>query len=529
MKIRLNPFIATLCLMGLVATPAFALSSEKKGSERKGIDTVQIDSLSSQTKMLMAQVNRLQKEVKSLQYQQKTTGNMSKKSVSGSNQARHSNPTPRLQKDVVGHTPDSLEENVLPFDPDQPGQAFVATGPYVGVPIQYTGSDLIINSPSVNTDVQLLGIRKTLLKKLHQMNPDLGEIAHTHLLVSGVVEGEALYTRVGGGANTSDFDVTNASLDSFFIGPSDWTLGFLELTYDNGLPSGSGYRTSNSRIYVNKAFITIGDLAVSPFYGTFGQYYVPFGTYSSLMVSDVLTKLLARTKERALTLGFQEQSEENAFYGSVYGFRGDSRITNSSSRLNNGGVNVGYKFKQANMHGDIGGGVIGNLADSGGMQSSNGFSADEQITHRVPAYDLRATLNLLDHFDFIGEYVGASTRFNPNDMGFNGHGAKPWAFDSQLAYSFYVLNDKPSSVGIGYARTHEALSLGLPKNRYSVVFNTSYFRNTLQSIEFRHDNNYAKGNTANGPTTTATGCTAALCAGSGRADNAVTLLFDYYF
>ncbi|MBV9575294.1 MAG: LbtU family siderophore porin, partial [Gammaproteobacteria bacterium] len=316
----------------------------------------------------------------------------------------------------------------------------------------------------------------------------------------------------------------------FFMGPSDWLLGFVELTYDNGIPSATNsYRVSNSRVFVNKAFATIGDFSESPFYSSFGQFYVPFGTYSSVMVTDPLPKLLGRTKARSILVGMQQQGD-NAFYGSTYIFRGDSHAA-SVSKINNGGINLGYRFKQGSVAADLGGGVIANIADSAGMQSGTHFSAYEQIAHRVPAYDLRGNIGVGESLDFIAEYVTASSRFNPNDMSFNGHGAKPWALDTEAAYSFKAW-DRPSSVGIGYAKSNQALALSIPSARYSLVFNTSVWRNTLQSLELRHDRNYAASNTANGPTGAATtpgACTSAVCSQSGKADNALTAQFDYYF
>jgi hypothetical protein len=222
---------------------------------------------------------------------------------------------------------------------------------------------------------------------------------------------------------------------------------------------------------------------------------------------------------------------DNAFYGATYIFRGDSHPA-SVSKINNGGINLGYKFKRSFIHGDVGAGVIANIADSGGMQVGNGFRHYEQLVHRAPGYNLRAILSFGEHIDFIGEYVGASTRFNPNDMSYNNHGAKPSAIDTELSYSFMMLEKMPSSIGIGYAKSNQALTLGLPLTRYSMVFNTSIWRNTLQSLELRHDRNYAASDTGNGPVGAALtpgDCTSAVCSQSGKNDNAVTASFDYYF
>ncbi|HEU5281225.1 MAG TPA: LbtU family siderophore porin [Gammaproteobacteria bacterium] len=512
MKAQIKPLAFAMLLTGFTAAPVFA--------DTVTVDSAQLDQINAQTKSLKSSLASLQKQVKQLKAQQAKNKNKTAPATADA-------PAPSVRT-IKPSSPQTVNQpEYLPFDLDVPGQAFVSTGPYVGVPYQFAGGDLVVNSPSVNTDLQLLSIRKSIHNQLMAMGDQVfKEPSHSHLLLSGTAEVQGNYTNNGGAPSTTNIDVTNVALDAFFMGPSDWTLGFIEFDYNNGTPAtdvfggNSQYTVADSRLMVNKAFITIGNFSESPFYTTFGQMYVPFGTYQSLMITDTLPKVLGRTKSRAVEVGFMQQGQ-NAFYGSTYIFRGDSHAA-SVDKVNNGGLNLGYKFSGV-VNGTVGGGVIANLADSVGFQTANNFQNAEQIVHRVPGYNLNATIGLGSKWDLIAEYVTASTRFNPNDMAYNGHGAKPSAIDTQLSYAFPILDNKPSAIGIGYSASSQAMAMGMPLNRYSLVMNTSLWRNTLQAIELRHDREYAASTTGGNA-----GSEAAAPA-TGKYDNAITASFDYYF
>jgi hypothetical protein len=260
-----------------------------------------------------------------------------------------------------------------------------------------------------------------------------------------------------------------------------------------------------------------------------------------------LTQNLARTQERAIVLGYKQQSVNN-FYAAVYAFKGASHVS-ATSHINNGGVNLGYGFKMGDVNADIGGGAIANIADSQGMQFTGnqplfaGFggpvvskvtttagstaniiqvdTGNEQLTHRVPAYDLHALLGVGSQIQIIGEYITASTRFNPNDMILNGHGAKPQALNLEGICNLPWFT-KPTSITLAYGMTRDALAVGLPAKRYSFVINRSWWKDTLQSLEFRRDYNYGASNVSSGSQITGP-------AGTGKAADAVILQFAYYF
>lgn len=519
MKSCLKPLIALTCLAGFISLPASATVSAN--------DMQTLQEMKKTIAGLQYQMSKLERKVAGaeLTAQDNEHDQTAGRGARGSKQKNTSLNalTAKQLRQLIRE-----EHEYLPFDLDVPGQAFVSTGPYVGVPFQFAGSDLVINTPSVDTDVQLLAIRKSIMLQLRAMGGEITkEPYHSHLLLSGVVEGSADYVDRGGQPSTTDINLSNVSLDAFFLGPSEWLLGFIEFNYVDVPPADdvfggvSQYRVSDSRVVVNKAFITLGNFNESPFYGSLGQFYVPFGAYSSVMISSPLTKVLTRTKARAILVGYQQQ-QDNAIYASTYIFRGDSHAA-SVSKVNNGGINLGYKFKGPVFKGKIGAGIIGNIADSGGMQIGAGFQNNEQLVHRVPGYNLRTVLGIYDHFDFIGEFVAATTPFNPNDMTFNGEQAKPWALDLEAAFSMDIFGDKPSSLGIGWGQSHEALALGLPLNRISVVVNTSWWRNTLQSLEVHRDQEYAASDTA-------TGAGNIAAAGEkGKVGTAVIAQFDYYF
>lgn len=532
MRQRLTPLALGLCILGMISVPVFAADNNQN-----------VNQLAKQLAQLQKQVNALQAQLRHQNRQAvaspASTGQASRRhgvaqnsTASSSYDATHNNNDAPISG--ISTLPTS-GTTYIPVDVDVPGQSFVSSGPYIGVPLQFSGSNLIVNTPSVNQDVALLKVRKNIHERLQGLGV-IEEPDHAHVLLSGQVEGQAFYQDIGGGPNNTDIDLTNVTLDTYILGPSQWLSSLISFTYDNlpGTADGTfanNSTTLNSRVFIKQAFFTIGNFSQTPFYGTTGQYYVPFGTYASNMVTGPLTMSVGRVKARAILLGYQPQLA-NTPYAAAYIFQGDAHA-GATNRVNNGGINLGYRFTHSKWGGDVGAGVIANIADSIGMQAVsngtgifNGFggvngTGNERIAHRVPAYDLRAMLDFGSTYDLLLEFITASTAFNTNDLTMNSHGARPKAFNSELSYSFQTFA-RPTAIAIGYGLTKDALALQLPAQRYSTTINTSVWKDTLQSLEFRHDVHYAKSSYASGSLMPAPQA-------SGQADNVLTAQFDVYF
>ncbi len=401
----------------------------------------------------------------------------------------------------------------------------VTTSPYVGLQPTYDGSDLIVNVSSMNEDLRLLRQRQVLARKL---GGDLAVLEQRPvILISGKLEPTISTNQVTSDRlRQSDINLESTELD-FLAEVGSNAFGFVSIGYDDqaydaqlaGFPVGR--RVANSRIFLKRGFITLGNLDKTPFYFSAGQMFTDFGRYSSNMISGTLPSKLGRINARQLNLGYVFPMGLSA---SAYIFRGDTAIgerdviqrrfvpnTNQivrffqrrarSSEINEGGVNLRYKKAFANGSMEVGAGYISNIADADSSQVTGagfprrGFAfTNEVLVQRVPGFNTYGQLSL-GSWNFKGEYTGATRAYSIINMDFNDQPAKPRALQLELARRFDLFN-KPSLVGFSYNRSWQSLALALPEDYYAVIFSTSPLKNVRFSLEYRYSNEYKAGTTA---------------------------------
>nr|WP_217423679.1 LbtU family siderophore porin [Legionella micdadei] len=374
----------------------------------------------------------------------------------------------------------------------------VVSSPYLGERPAFDGSDYIVNISSINRDIRLMEQRRRLYRAYESLGypkPNMPIIS-----ISGKAEPVAIIDHPYVGKYASDINLGSSELD-VAAALNDKVEAFISMAYDE-TPPPVGQRVSNSAFSLNMGFVNIGNLDKSPLYFTAGQMFVPFGRYSSSMISSTLPQRLARTKARPFILGYKSQNDWGP-YAAVYGFKSDTNLGHSGI----GGVNLGYTIKSGKLSGDLGAGYISSITDSTGMQDNGsqpfttfgGFASDtngSELIHKVPGVNVHGNVSF-DRYSLTAEWVGVSRRFRFQDLSFNYRGAKPQAAQFEGGVTFMAFN-KPASLGLGYQWSKDTLALHLPKHRFSGVFNISIWKDTVESLEYRHDVDYNIYQFANG-------------------------------
>ncbi|MBA2651340.1 MAG: LbtU family siderophore porin [Tatlockia sp.] len=403
----------------------------------------------------------------------------------------------------------------------------IVSSPYLGDRPAFDGSDYIVNISSINRDIRLMDQRRRLYRAYESIGypkPNMPIIA-----ISGKVEPVAMINRPYVGRSKSDLNLGSSELD-VAAALNDKVEGFMSISYDD-TPPPVGPRVANSAFSLNMGFVNIGNLDRTPFYFTAGQMYVPFGRYSSSMISSSLPLRLARTKSRPFILGYKSQGDFGP-YAAVYGFKSDSNLGHSGI----GGVNLGYTIRKGKLSGDVGAGYISSITDSTGMQDTGsapfttfgGFSSPtngNELIHKVGGIDVHGNISF-DRYSLTAEWVGSSGAFRAYDLSFNGQGARPQAAQLEAGITFMAFR-KPSSIGVSYQWTKDSLALNLPKHQFSAVFNISIWKDTVESIEYRHSVDYRTNQFANG--ISAPDLVNDLTFGTGRAGDAVIGQIGVYF
>lgn len=374
---------------------------------------------------------------------------------------------------------------------------FVTSSPYPGVRATPEGTELMSSLSNVNKDLQILHELKQSTEYMEAKG--IPYPVNPRIFLSGEIEFTGFVMKDARDKAQSDLDVTDGEID-FLIVASPWLYGFIGVEYDNSVdPALSNSRIQNSRFHASSIFITFGDFSKAPWYGTIGQTYIPFGQYTTFAaVHEPLTRVLFRTRERDVALGYYNELIQFA----AYVFKGDSHA-DSGNNINNYGVNLGVHFNIKKMKCKIAAGAIRNVADSEGMQAAFGDPANtEQLRHVVPGLNVNANFSI-GNWTLLGEYNQALRPFSTQDMGFSTDrgtrfkGARPLAFDLELAYSFKFLT-RPSSIALAHSRSYDALGFNVPKHRTSLIWATYVFRGNLLSVELNSDKLYGSNDRAIG-------------------------------
>ena len=197
---------------------------------------------------------------------------------------------------------------------------------------------------------------------------------------------------------------------------------------------------------------------------------------------------------------------------------------------------MGYIFNDGDNSGEIGASFISSIEDAGGMQFTGstpgttfgGFSSvtnGNEAVRNVPAVGVHGSVSI-DRFNFTAEWVGTTEPFRTQDLSFNGRGARPQAAQLEAGMTFKTFN-KPASMALGYQWSKDTLALNLPEQRIAGVYNISIWKDTVESLEYRHDINFPKNQYANGAAPT--GLVNANTISPGGSSDTLLLQLGVYF
>jgi len=406
----------------------------------------------------------------------------------------------------------------------------VITSPYLGLRSSFDASDLIVNLPSMNQDLVLLKQRQDMELEALKRGVPFGKTPL--IMLSGDILPQLIMGDNYQGQGVSDVTLSSVELDVQAISGS-WASGFIAINYDNStpdLPQQNVSTVSNSTLYVSRAFATIGNLNKAPIYLTAGQFYAPYGLYANSLITAPLTQAIGRTLIRSALLGYSDYG----VYAEGYAYNGDTYIHNNNI-INEGGLNAGYKSQAGDWAYDVGAGVISNMADSqlaqnNGITGTNQFqgfgysSSSEQLQNRVPGGNLHAEVKY-QRWQARAEYIGALRSYSNIDMTYDGNPAKPQATHLELDYNRAFWN-KPTTFVLAYDRSWQALAYNVPEQSIFAVASISIWKDTIESIEYRHDANYPGGSFSTG---NVNGGVSKNSTPAGPSQNTVTIQFGFYF
>ncbi len=297
-------------------------------------------------------------------------------------------------------------------------------------------------------------------------NEDFGHMINQYVDFNGLIEVAGSSSNNFADESESRFELATVELG--FVGKmTDWATAHLTFLYEEG---------GDDKVLVDDAHILIGNMDTFPVYINAGRQYLPFGNFTSNMISDPLTLEIAETRETALQLGFAAKG----IYGSVFAFNGDTNEAGGDSRIEQYGANLGYTFEQDSFALDVGVSYLNSMGDSDGLSN---ILKDQNLLESdyVDGFGAYA-VSSLGPVRLIGEYISALDTFE------DAAHSKPMAFNLEAAYAF-SLGKIESTIALAYQGT-EDLAGTLPESRILGTLALGIFNSTTLAFEYAHDEDF---------------------------------------
>ena len=341
---------------------------------------------------------------------------------------------------------------------------------------------LLIALSTTNVAAQNSANNETIDQRLDRIEQQLK--SNSGLTISGAVEVDTNFVDAPGG-NTSDITLSTAQFEIEAAITKGVTAHLLFLFEEDDTDPPE----------LDEGFINM-QLGDSPFSITTGQFYLPFGTFDSNLISDPLTLELGETRESAIQLNF----EQAAFYGSAFIFNGSAEESGDDEKIDGYGANVGFNHEGHDFSLSANLGFLSNIADSDTLQDS--VTDSSAMESSVAGSTAQATFSM-GAITLTAEYLGAVTSFETTDLAFNGSGAQPSSSNFEIAYDF-AITGHATTLAVAIQSTDEALALELAEQRTAAALSVDLLPNTSMALEWKHEEDYAEGEGGSGDDTDTT-------------------------
>ncbi|WP_372684002.1 LbtU family siderophore porin [Desulfosarcina sp.] len=324
---------------------------------------------------------------------------------------------------------------------------------------------------------QKAGGVKSLAERIQRLEEAIGRDTESdkwydRIQISGLIEVEAGYRK---------FEEKNDPAAD--TKESDVDLATVELVADAKIAKHVDghvmFKYEEDEVFVDEGFIALVGTKSFPAYLIAGRQYLPFGYYDSHFVTDPNTLVLGETNQGAAVAGYRIGGERvdlsvGAFKGEIDKAGDDDAIDSFVAAITAHPLD----FLMAGVS------YTSNLASSDSLSAVIEENGTTELTDRVGGWSAFLTIEYLDRFKLIGEYVGALDDFEAGELYSPATLDKkrsPTAFNVELGAM--IIEDL--GLALRYGGSDDGAGV-LPEKQYGAVLNWGIGSCNL-AFEYLHD------------------------------------------